>query len=92
MLGPKEDPRVDFVIDLHTTTANMGTSLIFNSEDPLVVGMAFYVQQQLPHAKLFMDPGERLSDTFLTSVGALQRVFGRGGMIAFTLYSSIDMS
>ena len=69
LLGPKEDPRVDFVIDLHTTTANMGTSLIFNSEDPLVVGMAFYVQQQLPHAKLFMDPGERLSDTFLTSVG-----------------------
>ncbi len=34
LLGPKEDPRVDFVIDLHTTTANMGMSLVFNSNDP----------------------------------------------------------
>ena len=69
LLGPKEDPRVDFVIDLHTTTANMGTSLIFNSDDPLVLGMAFYVQQKLPHAQLFMDLSERLSDSFLTSMG-----------------------
>lgn len=69
LLGPKEDPRVDFVIDLHTTTANMGMSLIFNSDDPFVVGMAFYVQQQMPHATLFYDPVDRLEDNFLTSLG-----------------------
>jgi aspartoacylase len=69
LLGPKEDPRVDFVIDLHTTTANMGMSLIFNSDDPLVVGMAFYVQQQMPYATLFFDPVDRLEDNFLTSLG-----------------------
>lgn len=69
LLGPKEDPRVDFVIDLHTTTANMGMSLIFNTDDPLVVGMAFYVKQQMPHAQLFFDPVDRLQDNFLTSLG-----------------------
>lgn len=68
-LGPKEDPRVDFIIDMHTTTANMGTSLIFNTDDPLVVDMAFYVQTQMPHATLFFDPADRLNDNFLTSLG-----------------------
>lgn len=69
LLGPKEDPRVDFVIDMHTTTANMGMSLIFNSLDPWVVGMAFYVQQQMPHAQLFFEPTDRMGDNFLTSLG-----------------------
>lgn len=69
LLGPKEEPRVDFIIDLHTTTANMGMSLIFNSRDPFVVAMAFYVKQQMPHAALFFDPVDRLDDNFLTSLG-----------------------
>lgn len=69
LLGPKEEPRVDFVIDMHTTTANMGMSLIFNTDDPMVVGMAFYVQQKMPHATLFYDPNDRLDDNFLTSLG-----------------------
>ncbi|MBU2864234.1 aspartoacylase [Reinekea marina] len=67
LLGPKENPRVDFIIDLHTTTANMGMTLIFNTDDPLVVGMAFYVQDKMPEATLFFDPVERLEDSFLTS-------------------------
>lgn len=69
LLGPKENPRVDFVIDLHTTTANMGLSLIFNTDDPFVVGMAFYVQQKMPHATLFFDPVDRMADNFLASLG-----------------------
>ena len=67
LLGPKQDPRVDFIIDLHTTTANMGMTLIFNTDDPLVVGMAFYVQDQMPGSTLFFDPVDRLEDSFLTS-------------------------
>lgn len=68
LLGPKDDPRVDFIIDMHTTTANMGMSLIFNTDDPFVVGMAFYVQQKMPHASLFYDPVDRMDDNFLTSM------------------------
>ncbi|GAB2506237.1 aspartoacylase [Microbulbifer agarilyticus] len=82
LLGPKEDPRVDFVIDLHTTTANMGMSLIFNTNDPLVVGMAFYVKQKMPHATLFYHPSDRLEDNFLTSVGRLNGFLIEAGPIA----------
>lgn len=69
LLGPKENPRVDFIIDLHTTTANMGISLIFNSSDPLVMGMAFYIKQKMPQATLFYNPIDRLQDNYLRSLG-----------------------
>ncbi len=82
LLGPKDDPRVDFIIDLHTTTANMGMSLIFNSSDPLVVGMAFYIKQKMPHATLFFEPSERLENNFLTSVGRLSGFLIEVGPIA----------
>ena len=81
-LGPKEDPRIDFVIDLHTTTANMGMSLIFNSNDPLLVGMAFYIKQKMPHATLFYHPTDRLEDNFLTSLGRMNGFLIEVGPIA----------
>lgn len=82
LLGPKEDPRVDFVIDLHTTTANMGMSLIFNTDDPLVVGMAFYIKQKMPEATLFFNPSDRMKDNFLTSIGRLNGFLIEVGPIA----------
>ena len=82
LLGPKENPRVDFIIDMHTTTANMGLSLIFNSDDPLVVGMAFYLKQKLPHAMLFYDPRDRLEDNLLISMGRLNGFLIEVGPIA----------
>ena len=71
LLGPKENPRVDFIIDMHTTTANMGMTLVFNSSDPLVIGMAFYIKQKMPHATLFYEPVDRLEHNFLTSIGRI---------------------
>lgn len=82
LLGPKEDPRIDFVIDLHTTTANMGMSLIFNTDDPLVIGMAFYIKQKMPQAHLFFNPSDRMSDNFLTSLGRLNGFLIEVGPIA----------
>ncbi len=82
LLGPKENPRVDFIIDLHTTTANMGMSLIFNSNDPLVIGMAFYIKQKMPHATLFYNPSDRLEDNFLISVGRFSGLLIEAGPIA----------
>lgn len=69
LLGPKDDPRVDFVLDLHTTTANMGVTLVIKTDDPLIVGMAFYVKQQMPEVTLFFEPAERMADNFLVSLG-----------------------
>jgi aspartoacylase len=34
----------------------------------MVVGMAFYVKQQMPEAQLFLDPRDRMEDNFLTSM------------------------
>lgn len=68
-LGPKEDPRIDFVIDLHTTTANMGLTLVICEATPLLLDLVFYIKQQMPEAVLFYEPKERLEDSFLTSVG-----------------------
>ncbi len=82
LLGPKENPRIDFIIDMHTTTANMGMSLIFNSSDPLVIGMAFYIKQKMPHATLFYNPSDRLEDNFLTSIGRLNGLLIEVGPIA----------
>lgn len=82
LLGPKEDPRIDFIIDLHTTTANMGMSLIINTDDPLVVGMAFYIKQKMPEAHLFFNPNERMGDNFLTSLGRLNGFLIEVGPIA----------
>jgi aspartoacylase len=45
-LGPKWDPGFDFVIDLHTTTANMGTCLIFNEADKLATRAAVHLQRE----------------------------------------------
>ena len=82
LLGPKEDPRVDFILDLHTTTANMGMSLIINTDDPLVVGMAFYIKQKMPQATLFFNPSDRINDNFLTSLGRLNGFLIEVGPIA----------
>ena len=82
LLGPKENPRVDFVIDMHTTTANMGMSLVFNSSDPLIVGMAFYIKQQMSDTTLFYNPHDRLEDNFLTSMGRLNGLLIEVGPIA----------
>ncbi len=82
LLGPKEKPRVDFILDLHTTTANMGLTLVFNTNDPFVVGMAFYIKQKMPDAVLFFHPSERLKDSFLTSVARLNGLLIEVGPIA----------
>lgn len=82
VLGPKESPRVDFIIDLHTTTANMRMSLLFNSNDPLVIGMAFYIKQHMPQATLFYSPSDRLQDNYLRSMGRLGGLVIEVGPIA----------
>jgi len=54
LLGPKfggdgngdKHPTMDFIIDLHTTTANMHTSLIVGQGDPLTTQAAAYVMHK----------------------------------------------
>ncbi len=69
LYGPKGDAsQTDWIIDLHTTTANMGVTLVVQQHDPAVLDMALYVQQQMPESVIFYEDNQFDEDPFLCSV------------------------
>ena len=50
--GPKGDAGYDMLIDLHTTTANMGASLIIQREDAFGRKIASYISEAAPEVAL----------------------------------------
>lgn len=44
ILGPKGDPKFDFILDLHSTTANMGQSIILADHDPFNLQLAAHLK------------------------------------------------
>jgi succinylglutamate desuccinylase len=68
MLGPKgsADPAYQFVIDLHTTTANLGPTVIIREDEMLARIIAAAVQRQIPELRIMSyyvaddadDPGD----------------------------------
>ncbi|TCI04050.1 aspartoacylase [Corallincola luteus] len=54
-LGPKGDAKCDFVIDLHTTTSNMGPCLLLTQQGKIYRQLAAYVKMQMPEAVIFRD-------------------------------------
>lgn len=46
LLGPKTDPVTDVVVDMHTTTTNMGMTLIIPERDALMAQAAAYVMRK----------------------------------------------
>lgn len=60
-LGPKESSAVDFIIDIHTTTSNMGVTLVlFEGYDEYDFRLAAFIKSQMPMVNLyvFKDHGE----------------------------------
>jgi succinylglutamate desuccinylase len=51
-LGPKDRPNVDVIIDLHSTTANMGLSILPSSKDPFNFRLAAYLNQLYPEVRV----------------------------------------
>lgn len=53
LLGPKgsSDPAYQFAIDLHTTTAGLGPTVIIREDDPLARIVAAAVQRDLPEVR-----------------------------------------
>lgn len=58
-LGPKESPRIDFVIDLHTTTSNMGPTLILLQQGEFYRKLAIYVKMQMPEVLVIRDEDDK---------------------------------
>lgn len=51
-LGPKTHPQADVIIDLHSTTANMGLSLLPSSTHPFNLRLAAYLSQLYPTVRV----------------------------------------
>jgi succinylglutamate desuccinylase len=50
--GPKTDSRIDFIIDLHSSTANMGLTILLSSLDPFNLRLAAYMSQVHPAVRV----------------------------------------
>lgn len=73
ILSPKLDPQVDLIIDCHSTTANMGITLILGSQQPFLMSLAAFVTALNPAIKIYCwnnDPN-RQDSPFLRSLAPL---------------------
>jgi aspartoacylase len=53
--GPKSDPQIDFLIDIHNTTSAMGPTLIVLENDSFNHNLARYVKTHMPHANILVE-------------------------------------
>ncbi|MBD2090012.1 aspartoacylase [Microcoleus sp. FACHB-1515] len=51
-LGPKDHPKVDFIIDLHSTTANMGLTILPTTKHPFNLRLAAYLSHLHPDVRV----------------------------------------
>ena len=57
-----------FIIDLHSTTANMGVTLIVRNDQPLNLHAAAYVVQQFPETRILVSDLDRNKSQSLNSI------------------------
>lgn len=69
ILHPTHGSGVDFIIDLHSTTASMGMTIIPSNEDAFNLQLAAYLQQQDPSAQICL--GDRQDSSRLRSLSRL---------------------
>jgi succinylglutamate desuccinylase len=67
-LGPREAPQVDVIIDLHSTTANMGLTLIPASQDPFNLRLAAYLQKIHPSVRTYCGASCDRADSMLRTL------------------------
>ncbi|MBD2562249.1 MULTISPECIES: aspartoacylase [Nostoc] len=59
ILQPQNQPFVDVIVDLHSTTANMGLSLIFCDMHPFLLRLGAYLSSINPMVKIFVNQQSR---------------------------------
>lgn len=70
LLGPKGDPRIDFIIDLHTTTSNMGPTLLITQKGAFYNQLAAYMSMKMPEIMISCDEDYKTNQEhhFLSSI------------------------
>ncbi|NOZ90271.1 MAG: aspartoacylase [Epsilonproteobacteria bacterium] len=69
LLGKKgtPNPNMDFIVDLHTTTANMGLSIVVSNENPTTWRAIAYLCKMEPKLKVYRWRGD-IEKTFVDSI------------------------
>ncbi len=71
LFGRRAEQRADFVIDLHTTTSNMGSSIVITERDPLTYSLAAYLSHVVPDLKVYYKEVNQSESPYLFSLGRL---------------------
>jgi aspartoacylase len=67
ILGPKGNSKTDIIIDLHSTTANMGLSIILGNQNPFLLKLSAYLSSINPLVKVCY-PASYQESNFLRSL------------------------
>ena len=67
-LGPKGNSRVDFILDLHSTTANMGLTIILVNNNSFNLKIAAYLSSILPEIKVYSAVVPERENGFVNSI------------------------
>jgi aspartoacylase len=69
-LGPKgaEKSNVDFIVDLHSTTSNMGLSIVIDNNNELSWQVAAYLKEQEPSVNIFRWRGDTGDASFVHTI------------------------
>lgn len=68
VIGPKDNPKHDFIIDLHTSTSNCGVMIILLSDDAFSLRLAAYLSIKIPQARIHYIPVGEGDHPFLSSI------------------------
>ncbi len=79
LLQPPDQPPIDAILDLHSTTSNMGLSVILGSKHPLLLKLAAYLSAISPLVKICGHPQPRDSG-YLRSLCELSLVIEVGAV------------
>ncbi|MBO9492754.1 aspartoacylase [Thalassotalea sp. G20_0] len=64
----QDDTGQHFLVDLHSTTANMGITLIVRNSEPLNLHTAAYVQKNIPEARILLSDVDHVQHQSLNSI------------------------
>ena len=69
-LGPKgsEKTNVDFIVDLHSTTSDMGLSIVIDNDSKLTWQVAAYLKEMEPNLHIFRWKGDTKEVSFVNSI------------------------
>lgn len=68
VIGPSSDAPVDVIVDLHSTTSNMGLTLIVDREDGFTLQLASYLQSLNPSVNVYSTAKSGRSQVALRSL------------------------